>query len=201
MHTHGSGCQRAGLARSLLWWKSPGLKKDAAPARCRSPSGKDGTVDVIQQARNLGARIRRKDRRLQVVEFQPAANNLEEQIRQHIQSIATQVTPFVLALAGTSVNLPLPAGIDLVKEIGASITVGMQTRPHSRNIHLRIGAWGDRCVLYHVVRVSPSHGDGHSRSAWEEVAWFDPAHPPEQDQVASWVNQLLLAAMKTFEED
>jgi serine/threonine protein kinase len=157
--------------------------------------------DPIQAAIEIGARIRRKDRPLQVLEFLPCASALEEQILTHVRSMATKIPPpFSLSLGGIGVNVPLPTGVDTVKEFGAAITIAMHTRANTRIIHLRFGAKGDRCALFRMVRVNRP-GTDVPPTTWEEVAWFDPAHPPEQTRVTGWIDELLVTAMRDFESD
>jgi hypothetical protein len=157
--------------------------------------------DPILADTELGAKMRRVDRNLQVQEYIPAANAVAGQILTHVNSFAGNLKTFTVHFGGMSVNIPLPAGIDPVLDIQHTIIVGLRTRPEARMTKLFIGAKGDRCVLLRAVQIIRGDGGDTPPMAWEEVAWFNPTSPPDQQHVADWVNDIVVTAMEEFARD
>ena len=153
--------------------------------------------DPVLTDMRLGAKLRLTDRKLQLHEYLPVAHNLQNAIQGHVSTLAQQVKTFTLSLAGIGVNLTPPTGVDTVLEIGAAIMIGIRTRPDSRIINLHIGAKGDRCVLLQTVRTNQGGAVGPA-THWNEVAWFDPSNPLNQDLVIKWTNDLVSTVMEEF---
>lgn len=146
--------------------------------------------------------MRRQDRLLQIQELRPVAAKLSEIIQQYVHSLSQKIKPpFSVSLSGIGLNLALPNGIDVVGDLGAAVVVGLETRPHTRIAHLRLGSKGDRCVIFRARWVNRSGPQRSMPQAWEELAWFDPARLPKEGQIAEWINELIVMAMEEFETE
>jgi serine/threonine protein kinase len=171
--------------------------------------------DPVQVAAEVGARLRRSDRALQLQEYQASAQKVFSSIQMHVNTIAARLEPFMLSYAGMSGNAIKPIGIDPVLDNPTALIVGMRGRQYSRIIKFFIGAKGDRCVLFSLTEiilanngflVSPNQKNQGNlgmlqRQDWNQIAWFDPMNLPSQDEIADWVNELVSMAIEQFEEE
>jgi serine/threonine protein kinase len=151
--------------------------------------------DPIQTAKGLGAKLRLTDRKLQLQEYVPAAQALENQVHRYVSTLPNQLKPFTLSMAGLGVNMPLPTGIDMVAEPGFAIVIGLTTRQDTRSINLRVGAKGNRCVLLWTMRAQQGGAMGPS-SQWHEIAWFDTSTPPDDNEVITWIKDIISTVME-----
>jgi serine/threonine protein kinase len=95
--------------------------------------------DIRQLDLEMGAWLRKHNRPFQLREFAPSAQSLETLIIKHVQGLA-DLSHFEIGMGGVSMQVALPPGIDLVREMGATLTVAISGSQPGRMIKFVVGA-------------------------------------------------------------
>ncbi len=130
-------------------------------------------------------RLRRFDRKTQLIEHGVHTRELNNYILQRVQAIHTELVPYTLSAGGGTTN-GLPAGIDKVADL---LAVSVNIPGHSRTgqTFFLIGSRGDRCVLLRKT-VTQEEGRPTEAGDCQQVRWYDPKKPPDAKALSDCVD-------------
>ncbi len=152
----------------------------------------------------MGPVLRLRNRKLQLLDYKPVAQSLERFMAVRFQGLAHTMTTFGIARNPTSVRTPpMPDGIELVFALPHAYVVDIKGLEVGLFCKFHVGAKGDLCVLLCTTgKGDKSHPlSGPTSSPWEQIAWFDPTRPPDQQTVSEWFDEAVHRLMRKLADE
>lgn len=151
--------------------------------------------DPFKLDEELGAKMRLQDRKFQLEEYTPIVDDIAQKMMVHARNYA-RMKNFTVSFGGVGFPAhPLPAGIDLVRLIDASMLVAVRNRNERRVAKFAVGSKENQCVLLQTSFNLNTNGQPGPIPEWKELSWFDPAKPPSAETIGEWIDEFVTAAM------
>jgi serine/threonine protein kinase len=153
-----------------------------------------GTKKLAQVVVEQKARLRRFDRKTQLIEYSQHIQEVAHILLQCGQEIARQIIPYQMSMSGGSVE-QLPVGFDKVGDLPI-LTIQVPGHSHSGSIYFSVGAKGSQCVLFQTTRFLDQQTPDVLPAKCSALLWYSPDEPPTKEKISILVESSVAAVIE-----
>jgi serine/threonine protein kinase len=133
-------------------------------------AGQQTAADPIARAAELSLHLKERDRKTQLAECRPIANELMNQFIKRVNSIGKELKSFKAGMVRVGLDVPKP-NLEVVSE-PCSVTLEVEHHGAQRQRIYLVGARGEQCVVVACTRSIPKRHEQAQFGEWQEVAWY-----------------------------